>query len=126
MGKLTNLLCVPTQLSEDEALFCFASYLMAISGDRAYFFYGTNYKIAGQQDAWYPFYDVDLGEPKGECEPRDGGFLRTFSKGVVALNPTQASVTITLPRTYVTLTGEQMKELPLQSKRGAILVAQPR
>jgi hypothetical protein len=43
-GKLTNLLCVPSRLSEDEALFCFASYLTAIHGDRAYFFYGTNYK----------------------------------------------------------------------------------
>ena len=121
LGKLTNLLCVPSRLSEDEALFCFASYLTAMDGDRAYFFYGTNYKIAGQQNAWYPFYDADLGKATGDCEPIDGGFLRTFSRGAVAVNPTQASVTITLPRTYVTSAGERVAELSLQPKRGALL-----
>ena len=33
LGEVTNLLCVPAQLSRGEALFCFASYLMAMDGD---------------------------------------------------------------------------------------------
>ena len=39
LGKLTNLLCVPGSATEQEALFCFASYLMALERDRSYFFY---------------------------------------------------------------------------------------
>jgi hypothetical protein len=123
LGKLTNLLCVPSRLSEEEALFLFASYLMAMDGDRAYFFYGTNYKIAGRENAWYPFYDADLGRPTSDCEAKDGGFLRTFSRGAVAVNPTQAPVTIALPRGCVTPAGEPVKELSLQPKRGALLFA---
>ena len=122
MGKLTNLLCVPKQLSEEEALFCFTSYLMALYGDRAHFFYGTNYKIAGQEHAWYPFYEVDIGEPVSQCGPRDGGFFRTFSKGAVAVNPTEVPVEMDLSRAYVTLAGRRVEKLPLPPKSGAILL----
>jgi hypothetical protein len=120
-GKLTNVLCTPSRLSEDESLFCFASYLMALEGDRAYYFYGTNYKISGQQNAWRPFYDVDIGEPMGDCEQRNGGFFRPFTKGAVAVNPTHAAVTTVLPRTYATPTGGSMKKIPLAPKRAALL-----
>ncbi|NDK13761.1 MAG: hypothetical protein COY42_33470 [Armatimonadetes bacterium CG_4_10_14_0_8_um_filter_66_14] len=122
LGKLTNLLCVPSQLSEDEALFCFASYLMALDGDRCHFFYGANHKIAGQKDAWYPFYDVDLGEPAGECAPREGGFWRLFAKGAVVVNPTQAAVRVNVPPGHVSLLGESVQALTLQPKRGAVLL----
>lgn len=119
-GKLTNLLCLPATLREDEALFCFASYLMAKEGDQAYFFYATGYKIAAQQH-WYLFYDTDLGEPKGEAQPVDGGFLRLFSKGCVAVNPTEQPVTIRLPGRYVTSTQAEVTSVTLPSKGAAIL-----
>jgi len=32
LGKLTNLLCTPAAVSEGEARFCFASYLMSLEG----------------------------------------------------------------------------------------------
>jgi hypothetical protein len=121
LGKLTNLLCVPSQLSEDEARFCFASYLMALEGDRSHFFYGTNYKIAGQQNAWYPFYDVDLGAPQGDCEPRHGAYWRPFAAGAVVVNPTASPVTVALPQRYVTLSGDEVDELTLRPKQGALL-----
>ena len=121
LGKLTNLLCTPSQLSEDEALFCFASYLLAMEGGRAYFFYGTGYKIAAQQNAWYPFYDADLGAPTGDCVAKDGGFLRVFRKGAVVVNPTRTAATISLPGAYATPSGQPATQITLAPKRGALL-----
>jgi len=121
-GKLTNLLCRTDAPSEDEALFCFASYLMAKEGDDAYFFYAPGYKMANQR-TWYPFYDADLGEPKGDREVRDGGFLRLFRRGCVGVNPTDKPVTLSLPQTYITLAGQEIAKLSLPPRRGAVLLA---
>jgi len=121
-GKLTNLLCRTDSPSEDEALFCFASYLMAKEGDQAYFFYAPAYKMANQKTR-YPFFDVNLGEPKGDYEARDGGFLRIFSRGCVAVNPTERPLTLSLPQPYATLAGQEIGRLPLPPKRGAVLLA---
>ena len=121
-GKLTNVLNRSASLSEDEALFVFASYLMAKDGSRAYFSYAPSYKVADQR-TWYGFYDVDLGEPRGGCEARDGGFWRLFAKGGVAINPTAASVIISLPGRFRTLDGRTIEKLSLEGKRGAILLA---
>ena len=120
LGKLTNLLCVPGSPSEREALFCFASYLMALEGDRSYFFYGPSYKMSDQQ-TWYPFYDVDLGKPVATAEVRNGGFWRTFAKGGVAVNPNSQPITVALPESYRTLAGEEVEHLSLAPKTAVIL-----
>ena len=120
-GKLTNLLCTPTAVSEDEARFCFASYLMALEGDRSYFFYASGYRITAQR-TWYPFYDLDLGKPSSACQARNGGFWRSFDKGAVAVNPTSQAVTMVLPARYRTPAGEEVEKLSLQPKEAAILL----
>jgi len=119
-GKITNLLCTPGRPSEDEARFCFASYLMAMEGEEAHFFYAPIYKLSAQQ-AWYPFYDVDLGRPKDEPRETGGGFLRLFEKGCVVVNPTDRPVTVTLPGRYATEAGTELTEVPLAPKGAAIL-----
>jgi hypothetical protein len=121
-GKLTNLLCTPAAPDQDEAMFCFGSYLMALEGDRAYFFYAGGYKI--KQAQWYPFYDADLGAPRGEVEARDGGFLRAFTRGAVAVNPTTKPVTISLPARYVAPGGQKIDKITLEPKRAALLMAE--
>jgi Hypothetical glycosyl hydrolase family 15 len=122
MGKLTNLLCVTDPVAEDEALFLFASYLMAKEGEQAYFFYGPRYRIAAAAGAWFPFYDADLGEPQGDYQARDGGFLRAFRRGCVVVNPSQRTVTLSLPRRYATLAGDVVTSVTLAPKRGALLL----
>jgi hypothetical protein len=124
LGKLTNLLCVPQAASEQEALFCFASYLMALEGDRVYFFYGPGYKMTAQR-TWRPFYDLDLGKPSAAYASRDGGFWRPFAKGAVAVNPTAHPVTISLTGRYQTLAGEEVERLSLGPKQGAIVTLRP-
>jgi hypothetical protein len=124
LGKLTNLLCVPQAATEQEALFCFASYLMALEGDRAYFFYGPSYKMTAQR-AWYPFYDVDLGKASVAYTARDGGFWRPFANGAAVVNPGPQPVTISLPMRYQTLAGEEIERLSLGPHQAAI-VTRPR
>jgi len=120
LGKLTNLLYVPQAVSEQEALFCFASYLMALEGDQAYFFYGPAYKMTAQR-TWYAFYDLDLGKPSAAYASRDGGFWRPFTRGGVAVNPTAEPVTISLPMRYQTLSGEEVERLSLGPKQAALV-----
>lgn len=122
MGKLTNLLCRPETESEEEALFCFASYLMALEGEHSYFFCATSYKMSNQKD-WYPFYDVDLGIPLAEYEARDGAFWRPFSRGAVVVNPGRSPVTVSLPRALVTLSGQTTKRTLVGPKQAVILVS---
>jgi len=120
MGKISNLLCTPGKMTEEEALFCFASYLMAKEGEQAYFFFAPGYRISAQA-TWYAFYDTDIGKEAGEYEARDGGFWRNYSKGGVAVNPTTESVTMRLPGRYATLAGKQVTEVPLAGKRAILL-----
>jgi hypothetical protein len=121
LGKLTNLLCVPETVSEEEALFCFASYLMALEGDHAYFFYSSGYKMAAQR-TWYPFYDADLGKPLADYAAQGGGFWRPFARGAVVVNPGPRPVVISLPRRFVTLAGKKVEKVSLGSKQAAILL----
>jgi pectate lyase len=121
LGKLTNLLCVPGTMTEQEARFCFASYLMALEGDRGYFFYGPSYKMAAQQ-TWYPFYDLDLGSPSAVHESRDGGFWRAFDKGGVAVNPGSRPITISLPEGHQALTGERVDRVSLEPKQATFVM----
>ena len=121
LGKLTNLLCLSEAVSEKEARFCFASYLTAVEGNRAHFFFAPTYKMSAQR-SWYPFYDVDLGRPVAAHEPRDGGFWRRFEKGAVAVNPTSDQVLMLLPAGYRTLAGEEVGKLSLGPKEAAILL----
>jgi len=122
LGKLSNLLCRPETASEEEALFCFASYLMALEGERSYFFYATGYKMSDQA-VRYPFCDVDLGAPLAEYEPRDGAFWRTFAHGVVIVNPGKNAVTVSLPRPLTTLAGGKAERAVVGPKQAAILLS---
>lgn len=122
LGKLSNLLCRPETASEEEALFCFASYLMALESEHSYFFYATGYKMS-DQDVRYPFYDVDLGAPLAEYELRDGAFWRAFARGTVVVNPGQSPVAVSLPRPLMTLAGKKVDRAVVGPKQAAILLS---
>jgi len=108
-------------LSEHEGRISVASYVMALEGDRRCFFYGTNYKTARQQNAWYPFYDVELGTPQGECEPRDAVYWRPLSAGRAVVNPTGSPATVELLRGHLTVSADEVDELTLGPKQAALL-----
>ena len=120
-GKMVNLLCVPSQSKESEALFLFATYLMTIEDNNVYFFYAPGYKV--MQQTWYPFYDVDIGQPTGDYGERDGVYYRPFAYGCTAVNPTRVTKTLNLPADYKTLSGDILKTVILDPAEGVILLS---
>ena len=55
----------------------------------------------GHQHIWYPFWDVDLGQPVGpktrQYQNIDGLFIREFTNGWAVYNRSEKAQTITLP-----------------------------
>jgi hypothetical protein len=86
-GKRTNLLCIASLLSREEALFTFASYLMTAENDRNTFWYGRPFRA--DETPWFEFYEADLGRPFGAVHAVAGSgiYRRDFERGVVLVNP---------------------------------------
>jgi len=82
----------------DERDFLVGTYLL-LKGAHTYL------NLAGSGVYWFPEYDLDFGAPKAAL-PADvsayqmnGVYERDFEKGLVLVNPSTASVTVTLPST---------------------------
>ena len=123
-GKRTNLLAPAAGTpSAAEALFTFASYLMAYRDDRNTFWYGQTYR-AGQM-TWYGFYDADLGAPTADIEEiaASGVFTRRFERGLVLVNPGNEAQRVPLPGEWLDESGQALSEMTLGSKEARILLA---
>ncbi len=121
-GKRTNLLAIASVVSPEEALFTFASYLMAFEGDRNTFWYGKTYRA--EEFPWYWFYDSDLGAPAGEQRLIEGSGVhaRPFAKGLVLVNPQESQRTVDLEGEYLDEALDRVKRVTLRQKEGKILV----
>lgn len=58
---------------------------------------------------WYDEYDAAIGTPSKAAESKQGIWVREYTGGYVAVNPTKKAVTITLPGTYERINGNQDK-----------------
>jgi hypothetical protein len=83
----------------DERDFLLGSYLL-LKGAHTYI------NLAGSGVYWFPEYDLDFGAPASAL-PADvatyqfsGVYRRDFAKGIVLVNPSAASVSVTLPQAY--------------------------
>jgi len=121
-GKRTNLLAIASLVSSEEALFTFASYLMAFEGDRNTCWYGKSYRA--EEFPWYWFYDSDLGAPAGEERLVEGSGVhaRSFAKGLVLVNPQESQRTVDLDDEYFDEALDRVKRVTLRQKEGKILV----
>jgi hypothetical protein len=112
------------------ARFGFGTILLGTNGTASYAFTPD---YAGE--AWLPEYDYDLGAPTaGETRDGNGVHRRTFEKGLVLVNPTSSTQTVSFggtysgsgltgatgatmaPKTALILTGSQEAAAPLPSK----------
>ncbi len=120
-GKRTNLLAVASLVSPEEAAFAFASYLMAFEGERNTFWYGKSYRA--EEFPWYWFYDADIGAPAGEGALIEGSGVhaRSFTKGLVLVNPQEGERTVDLDREYLDEALDPVKRVTLRAKEGKIL-----
>jgi hypothetical protein len=121
-GKRTNLLALASMHSPEEALFTFASYLMAFRDERSTFWYGKAYRA--EEMRWFWFYDADLGAPAGEMEeiPDTGVFRRRFERGLVLVNPRKEPARVTLDGSWHDESFERLAALTLRGREGKLLM----
>jgi hypothetical protein len=124
-GKRTNLLATATVLSPEEALFTFASYLLALQGGKNTFWYGSTYRA--EEMRWFYFYDTDIGMPVEETHPmgESGVYRREFEGGTVLVNPQESERRVDLDGKYLDEAFDPVREIELLPKEGKILLRTP-
>lgn len=83
----------PNESDVDARMFDLGSYLL-IKGSHTYVNFGEGIRVS-----WFPEYGLDLGaavDPPG-LRRDQGAFVRRFANGLVVVNPSDATVTYTLP-----------------------------
>lgn len=99
-----------TPLANKIKVYAFGSYLLGADG-RSYFELNT----VDAQNYWHneslPFrgYNLKIGNPLGRYYYKNHLYQRNFTGGKVFVNPNTKSFRINLGRSYVTLSGKQIK-----------------
>jgi len=103
------------------AMYGYASYLLAASGDKSYF------RAKHYDEEFYNVTRIDVGHPLEEYHIRDDNpvYEREFSKSLILLNPTDNNYTLNLRGNYETIEGKLILGLELPAKNGIILIKRP-
>jgi hypothetical protein len=102
--------------------FALSSFLLGASGDSYFSFLEDRSNAALIQD--YAWDRVNVGTPEGPFEQNGTIYDRYFSNGVVVVNPTNASATVTLPGTYMNLDGAVVSSETLAPDSGDVFLIQ--
>ena len=94
-----------------------ASFLLANDG-KAYLSFSYD---NGDATVDYSLNHISLGAPAGPYAKLGGVYQRTFSRGLVLVNPTGSSVTVPLGATYRTLSGTTVQSVTLAPNKAEIL-----
>ena len=105
----------------DMLVYCFASYLLGASGEKASFGFNGFYSNDGSQ-GYYEEFDVPLGSPLNTYYSMDSVYSRDFSNGKVLVNPATSSHTVNLGGEYKTLDGQTVSSVTLDDHSGIILL----
>ncbi len=98
--------------------FALASFLLGDDGRHRFTFsYGRGQNALTPQ----PLNETRLGQPLGRYANIDGAYQRSFTKGRVLVNPTDATVTVALGGTYTTPAGVRVSSVTLAPHTGSIL-----
>jgi hypothetical protein len=105
----------------DMLVYCFSSYLLGASGEKASFGFNGFYSNDGS-GGYYEEFDVSLGSPLNAYYLMDTVYSRDFSNGKVLVNPTTSSHTVNLGGEYKTLDGQTVSSVTLDDHSGIILL----
>jgi hypothetical protein len=95
-GKVFLAVTHSAATDEAAALFGWATVLLGAEGKAGYEMAETY-----ADETWFPEYEYSIGQPLGtESRDADGVHRRTFTNGLVLVNPTEAAQTVDLDGTY--------------------------
>ncbi len=98
--------------------FAFASFLLGDDGSHHFAFsYGRGVNAMAGHDLT----DVAIGDPVGPYAKVGGVYQRSFTKGRVVVNPTQATVTVPLGAAYTDIDGARVTSVTLAPGSASIL-----
>jgi Hypothetical glycosyl hydrolase family 15 len=83
--------------------FTLATFLLGANGHSYYSFVGSKTNAALTQD--YAWDHINIGTPLGPYAKVGGLYQRSFTNGIVVVNPTTAAATLNLSATYTNLDG---------------------
>lgn len=83
--------------------FAAASFLLGTNGS-SYFTFSTSRTMAAAT-ATFPYDQVNIGTPTGPYAAVSGAYERTFTGGLVLVNPSTASATVSLAGSYTDIDG---------------------
>jgi hypothetical protein len=98
--------------------FALGSFLLAQGGSEYFFFSGHKTDNAL---SWYGDDGVKLGNPTSGITTSSGVYLRHFSGGVVAVNPTSSAQGVSLGSTYTLPSGARAAQATVPAHSGLIL-----
>lgn len=102
--------------------YAFASFLLGTDGRSYFSFYadpaGQSMVEASTPHRWD---GVDLGAPSGAYFKKTGVYRRDFSNGISLVNPTTATVTVNLGRSYIDLAGTARTSVTLTANTAEVL-----
>ena len=100
--------------------YALASFLLGTNG-HSYFNFSTANTVAGVFID-HPWDRVQVGGPVNRYAKVRGVYRRDFSAGIALVNPTTASVTLSLGGTYRDLSGVERTSITLTPNTGDVLV----
>ena len=115
----------PTEADLDKVhnmmIYCFASYLLGVNGEKATFGFNTISSKDGSR-GYYSEFDVSLGSPVNEYYLIGSVYARDFAYGKVLVNPTTSLYTVYLDSEYKTLDGQIVSSITLAAHTAIILL----
>jgi hypothetical protein len=97
-------------------LYALATFLLGTDG-RSSFSFSTGPEYVHP----HPWWSTDIGAPIASYGKQGGVYRRSFTNGLVMVNPTKTSVTVTLDATYRDVWGTARSTITLEPYTGSIL-----
>jgi hypothetical protein len=98
--------------------YALGSFLLAQGGSEYFFFSGHKTDTAL---SWYGDDAINIGTPSGSISTSNGVYMRYFTNGVVAVNPTTSSQGVSLGSTYTLPSGSRSAQATVPAHSSLIL-----
>jgi hypothetical protein len=118
---VTKLWSKSTTAQQDAWLqYALASFLLGTQGRSAFFFSPSSHS---SRTATFSLYNTNVGTPTGSYAFSQGVYQRTFSAGLVLVNPSASSVNVTLAHAYYTTSHQKVTAVTMAPNSGMLLTS---